>query len=106
MNCNKCIPRKNTAEELDRVEALRKANGCREDASTPQYGDDETGELVYRCPVSMLTPEALSIIEVLNMIELGFLPRAGGAYDQDAYTMARVQCARNIKIRMLKKKEK
>ena len=103
LNCRKCEPRNNTAAELERVEALKASKGCKERAPSPQYGDSETGEYLYRCPVSLLTLEALEVLGVMDMIEMGFLPRSGGFYDQDARLMARVRCAFNIKAEMISK---
>lgn len=94
LNCKRCQPRNNTAEELDRVEKLRERQGCEQPTSFPQYSDTETGQNYYRCPVSQLTRQSLAILEVLNMMELGFLPKAGGVLDQDAQLMARVRVAK------------
>jgi len=106
LNCNECYPRNDTAEELARVERLMVTKGCKERAPAPQYGDFETGENFYRCPVSSLTVESLAIVEIMNMMELGFLPTGGGILEQPAHLMSRIRSARNMKISLLKHKEK
>ena len=101
LTCSECIPRNDTASELERIAGLKARKGCTERAPFPQYGDFETGENFYRCPVSMLTSEAIAIVEVLIMTELGFLPLAGGFLDQPASLITRLRVARNYKQKLL-----
>ena len=81
-------------------------NGCEKDTPAPQFGDSETGENFYRCPLALLTPEAVGVIELLEMMSVGFLPSLGGVLEQGAHILSRVRYARNQKMQMLEQKEK
>jgi len=106
MNCDKCKPRQDTAEEVERAEKERIKRGCHEPSTIPQFADEKTGEVFYRCPISIVTNESWEIIGLLNFIEAGLLPYSGGVLEQPAYLFSRLKCAMALKNEYIGEKEK
>lgn len=87
---------KGTAEsEIKRAENYRRKKGCEEPAPTPQFEDDETGELCYRCPVALVERESWELLQIYIYIEAGFLPFEESIMKESAYLMNRMRVIRS-----------
>lgn len=62
---------------------LREEFGCQAPSPIPQFRYPD-GEEVYRCPMRVVSPQAMSIVGAHAFAQLGLLPEPGGVLDQPA----------------------
>lgn len=106
MNCKNCYPRSTAESEIERAKKERERRGCEKPAKSPQYGDDETGEVFYRCPLSQVKEWGWFIIKVFNHYESGHLPFSGSVLEQSAKLMNMISLVRKYKMEYQEKKNK
>lgn len=70
-DCRSCTPE------------LRVERGCDAPSEVLQYRLPD-GESVYRCPLRVVSREAMTIVGAHGYAQLGLLPEAGGVLDQPA----------------------
>lgn len=71
------------------TEAQKREYGCTEDTEHQEHWITIEGEVIKRCPASLVGPVALRVVQYGALIESGVLPDAGGWLDQAAtYTDA------------------
>lgn len=106
LNCSSCIPKRDTAEAIERAERERKRKGCTEPTNNPQFQDDETGEIYYRCPLSQVKDWVWGVLNLYNCFEAGFLPVNEGVLFQPAKIMNFFKMISKYKFEYMKKKNK
>ena len=102
LTCSDCVPRNETAYEIERARRNRDALGCEKDSPYPVFSHKDTGEQFFRCPVRSITDETWFVVDLFGFYEQGHLPVAGGLSDQSAYLM---NCFSIIKSQKIKEQK-
>jgi hypothetical protein len=81
-NCAECIE-----------QGLQTSRFCHEDAPFPIFTID--GEDFLRCPVQFISQESFEALALFTYYQDGFLPEAGGIFDQPNLTIAQIRTVKH-----------